>query len=124
MKSMLYACGLGKVMRGKPVDVSQGKSCNLQEQGVCMISPYLEPYILRQVEDHITCASLFAALEHRYHNKKVALCTSSRSVDDEWILDCACTYHICYIRDLFSSYSALSGSVLIGNDHPCQFAGI
>lgn len=41
-----------------------------------------------------------------------------------WILDCACSYHICYIRDFFSSYSTSTGSVLMGNDHPCQIEGI
>ena len=44
--------------------------------------------------------------------------------DDEWILDSACLYHICYNRGYFSSFLALNGTVLMGNDHPCQIVGI
>ena len=41
-----------------------------------------------------------------------------------WILDCACSFHICYILEFFSSYSVSNGSVLMGNDHPCRIEGI
>ena len=45
---------------------------------------------------------------------------------DEWILDSACSFHICSNRDWFSSYeSAQSGDVMrMGDNNPCEIAGI
>ena len=52
------------------------------------------------------------------------MCTTSRRADDVWILDCACSFHICYIREFLCSYSVSNGSVLMGNDHSCRIEGI
>jgi Integrase core domain. len=44
---------------------------------------------------------------------------------DQWILDTACTYHMCPNRDWFATYEALQGgTVLMGDDTPCEVAGI
>ncbi|CAD6333781.1 unnamed protein product [Miscanthus lutarioriparius] len=45
---------------------------------------------------------------------------------DEWILDSACSFHICSNRDWFSSYeSAQSGDVVCMKDNnPCEIVGI
>src|SRR5665811_903002 len=52
------------------------------------------------------------------------MCNSSKRVDDMWILDSACSYHICYIREFFHSFSESDGSVFMGNDQPCRIEGI
>ena len=44
---------------------------------------------------------------------------------DQWILDTACTYHMCPNRDWFATYEAMQGNtVLMGDDTPCEVAGI
>ncbi|CAM6100140.1 unnamed protein product [Calypogeia fissa] len=53
-----------------------------------------------------------------------ALCTSSHVGDTVWILDSACSYHMCPSREMFCSYKSQVGNVLMGNDHPCQIIGI
>nr|AAM08562.1 Putative retroelement [Oryza sativa Japonica Group]AAM10749.1 Putative retroelement [Oryza sativa Japonica Group] len=43
---------------------------------------------------------------------------------DQWILDTACTYHMCSNRDWFATYEAVQGgTVLMGDDTPCEVAG-
>ena len=43
----------------------------------------------------------------------------------EWILDSACSFHVCYNREVFCSFSSsASGVVLMGNDSPCNVRGI
>nr|XP_015638684.1 uncharacterized protein LOC107281003 [Oryza sativa Japonica Group] len=42
---------------------------------------------------------------------------------DQWILDTACTYHMCPNRDWFATYEAVQGgTVLMGDDTPCEVA--
>jgi len=53
-----------------------------------------------------------------------ALCTSAHVGNDEWILDSACSYHMCHVKEFFSSYTPSKGSVLMGNDQPCKIVGI
>nr|AAT44257.1 putative polyprotein [Oryza sativa Japonica Group] len=44
---------------------------------------------------------------------------------DQWILDTACTYHMCLNRDWFATYEAVQGgTVLMGDDTPCEVAGV
>ena len=45
---------------------------------------------------------------------------------DEWILDSACSFHMCTNRDWFSSYEPLQngGFVHMGDDNPCEIVGI
>lgn len=52
------------------------------------------------------------------------LCNSPQVVVDVWILDCACSYHICYIREFFCTFYLSNGSVLMGNDQPCRIEGV
>ncbi|CAL8996546.1 unnamed protein product [Prunus brigantina] len=53
---------------------------------------------------------------------------ASSSVDDhskEWMLDSGCTYHMCPIREWFSSFEELDcGVVLMGNNNACKTQGI
>ncbi|CAL9009565.1 unnamed protein product, partial [Prunus brigantina] len=53
---------------------------------------------------------------------------ASSSADDhskEWMLDSGCTYHMCPIREWFSSFEELDGGVvLMGNNNACKTQGI
>ena len=53
----------------------------------------------------------------------LAGCVASR---DEWILDSACSFHICINKDWFSSFKPLqSGDVVrMGDDNPREIVGI
>jgi hypothetical protein len=48
------------------------------------------------------------------------------SQDNEWILDTATSFHICYNKDWFSSYEFVQPRdfVHVGDDTPCQIEGI
>ena len=45
---------------------------------------------------------------------------------DEWILDSACSFHICINKDWFSSYKPVQkGDVVrMGDNNPCDIVGI
>ena len=47
-------------------------------------------------------------------------------IKDEWILDTACTIHMCPNRDWFTTLEPINdgGSVLMGDDSACKVAGI
>ena len=46
-------------------------------------------------------------------------------MDDIWVLDSGCTFHMCPRRDWFVTYEPVdSGVVLMGNDAECKVAGI
>ena len=50
---------------------------------------------------------------------------TSGSYSDEWLLDSACSYHMCPNREWFLSLTKLDGGiVLMGNDNPCKIEGI
>jgi hypothetical protein len=48
------------------------------------------------------------------------------SRDDEWILDTACSFHICCNKDWFSSYESLQTRdfVRVGNHNQCNIVGV
>nr|CAH65740.1 OSIGBa0127D24.3 [Oryza sativa] len=49
--------------------------------------------------------------------------TGCAQTSDQWILDTACTYHMCLNRDWFGTYEAVQGgTVLMGDDTPCKVA--
>ena len=46
-------------------------------------------------------------------------------LNDEWIMDTGCSYHMCPNQDWFSSYESIDGGVvLMGNNAPCKTIGI
>jgi 5'-3' exoribonuclease 2 len=47
-------------------------------------------------------------------------------IDDEWILDSACTFHICIHKEWFTTYDSVQGggSVLMGDSTPRKIVGI
>ncbi|WP_217591460.1 hypothetical protein, partial [Burkholderia sp. GbtcB21] len=67
MKGALKAAGLGKVLRPKPGTINNDDWKDLQEQAVSIIILYLQPIVLKQIEEYETCTLLFEALEQRFH---------------------------------------------------------
>lgn len=41
----------------------------------------------------------------------------------DWIMDSACSFHMCPNKDWFSTYEPVNGVVLMGNDAACKVAG-
>uniref|UniRef100_A0ACD5VA56 Uncharacterized protein n=1 Tax=Avena sativa TaxID=4498 RepID=A0ACD5VA56_AVESA len=56
----------------------------------------------------------------------LAVFAACASRDDEWILDTACSFHICCNKDWFSSYESVQTGdfVRVGNDNPCHIVGV
>uniref|UniRef100_A0ACD5YBP3 Uncharacterized protein n=1 Tax=Avena sativa TaxID=4498 RepID=A0ACD5YBP3_AVESA len=56
----------------------------------------------------------------------LAVFAACASRDDEWILDIACSFHICCNKDWFSSYESVQTGdfVRVGNDNPCHIVGV
>ncbi|KAH7550154.1 hypothetical protein JRO89_XS13G0144400 [Xanthoceras sorbifolium] len=53
------------------------------------------------------------------------VCTDEAKARNEWILDTACSFHMCPNRDYFSTYKSVQGGVvLMGNNHACKIAGM
>jgi hypothetical protein len=47
-------------------------------------------------------------------------------MNSEWILDSACSYHVCINKDWFSTYEPMQngGLVWMGDNTPCEVIGI
>uniref|UniRef100_A0ACD5WKD8 Uncharacterized protein n=1 Tax=Avena sativa TaxID=4498 RepID=A0ACD5WKD8_AVESA len=56
----------------------------------------------------------------------LAVFAACASRDDEWIIDTACSFHICCNKDWFSSYESVQTGdfVRVGNDNPCHIVGV
>ncbi|KAL5757095.1 hypothetical protein ACOSQ2_021841 [Xanthoceras sorbifolium] len=53
------------------------------------------------------------------------VCADEAKARNEWILDTACSFHMCPNRDYFSTYKSVQGGVvLMGNNHACKIAGV
>jgi hypothetical protein len=52
--------------------------------------------------------------------------TGCASNDAHWILDFACSYHVCFNRALFSTYEPVqnTGTVQMGDNSPCEVVGM
>jgi len=51
--------------------------------------------------------------------------TSGKGVDDDWLLDSGCTYHMCPHRDWSNTYELVNtGILLMGNDIECKVTRI
>ena len=72
VKGVLKASGLGKLLKDKPTDVRQSEWDDMQEQGVSIITLYLQPHLIKQIDEHDTCTSLFTALQQKYHHMELS----------------------------------------------------
>ena len=62
VKGVFCAMGLGRVLKSKPDNVVEDDWKDAQKQAMSTIMLYLQPHIIKQVEDYAECALLFAAL--------------------------------------------------------------
>jgi hypothetical protein len=74
-----------------------------------------------------TDGSASVASDNSYDNGDVliafARCASNDSL---WILDSACSYHVCINRALFSTYEPVQngGTILMSDNSPCEVVGM
>ncbi|OAE25973.1 hypothetical protein AXG93_1712s1530 [Marchantia polymorpha subsp. ruderalis] len=72
VNSMLKATGIGKLLKTKPEDVPEEDWNNMQEMAVNKVMLYLQPHVIRQLEQYGDCLSLFEALQRKYHQKELS----------------------------------------------------
>ena len=72
VKGVLKATGLGKLLKPKPSEVTEDDWRDMQEMAVSTVMLYLQPQIIRQVEDYVDCTALFDALQAKYHQKELS----------------------------------------------------
>ena len=72
VKGVLKATGLGKLLKSKPSDASDDEWKDLQEVAVNTVLLYLQPHVIKQVEEHDNLTSLFDALQSKYHQKELS----------------------------------------------------
>jgi len=51
-------------------------------------------------------------------------CNNNSSYGNKWVLDSACTLHMTFRKDWFSSYEKSGGTVVMGNNATCAIVGI
>ena len=52
-------------------------------------------------------------------------CVSSVTSTDEWLYDSACSFHMCFKKEWFFSFTELDGGVVyLADNQPCKIAGI
>nr|KYP64673.1 Retrovirus-related Pol polyprotein from transposon TNT 1-94 [Cajanus cajan] len=65
-----------------------------------------------------------AAISDGYESADVLVVTTSQTQKD-WVMDSGCSYHMCPKKDYFETLKLKEGgTVLLGDDHPCQVQGI
>jgi len=72
-------------------------------------------------------SSASIACDNSSDNGDVLIAFAGCASDDaQWILDSACSYHVCINRDLFSTYEPVQngGTVRMGDNSPCAVVGM
>lgn len=72
VKNVIKAMGLGKVLKPKPEDVDGDTWSDIQDQAVSIVTLYLKPNVMKQVEELETVNDLFRALQDKYHMKELS----------------------------------------------------
>ena len=72
VKGVLYASGMGKLLKPRSDDIDQSDWEAMQEQGVWCVTLYLQPPIIKQLGEHKDCLSLFEALQKKYHRMELS----------------------------------------------------
>jgi hypothetical protein len=74
-----------------------------------------------------TDGSASVVSSNSFDNGDVLIAFAGCASDDaQWILDSACSYHVCINRDLFSTYEPVQngGTIQMGNNSPCAVVGM
>ncbi|OAE32785.1 hypothetical protein AXG93_374s1120 [Marchantia polymorpha subsp. ruderalis] len=64
--------GLGKVLKPKLLNVDDEDWNEIQDQAVSIVTVYLKPNVLKQVEELDTVTTMFQALQEKYHMKDLS----------------------------------------------------
>jgi hypothetical protein len=71
VKGVLKATGLGRLLKPKPNEMTEEDWENQQEMAVSTVMLFLQPHVIRQLEEYSTCTTLFEALQKKYHQKEL-----------------------------------------------------
>ncbi|OAE32229.1 hypothetical protein AXG93_4525s1100 [Marchantia polymorpha subsp. ruderalis] len=72
VKNVFKAMGLGKVLKPKPLNVDDKDWNEIQDQTLSIVTLYLKPNVLKQVDDLETVTTMFQALQAKYHMKELS----------------------------------------------------
>lgn len=77
IQGVLKATGFGKALKPKPDTIGDDEWSDTQEIAVNTVMLYLQPQVIKQIDDHSDCASLFTALKAKYDGNNLSnrLCT-------------------------------------------------
>lgn len=81
----------------------------------------------RNKEKGKTGGTVSVASENNSDNGDVLIAFAGCAADDaQWILDSACSYHVCTKKSLFSTYEAVQngGTLRMGDNSPCTVVGM
>ena len=80
----------------------------------------------RKRENSIAKSAFLVQSTCPFYSREILVVTKCESnASKEYILDCACTFHTCFIREVLSLLSPSTVSiVLIGNNSPCKIEGM
>ncbi|KAF5451064.1 hypothetical protein F2P56_031363, partial [Juglans regia] len=82
---------------------------------------------LKNREDGTSSSNAVSVADDRSNDLDLVLAISDSNsrFSDKWVMDSACTFHMCPKKDWFINYESVNGgSVLLGNDMACRIAGI
>src|SRR5450759_2679350 len=72
VKVVLKATRLGRLLKPKPSTMTEEDWKDMQEMAMNTIMLYLQPHVVKQVEEHVDCTALFDALQSKYHQKELS----------------------------------------------------
>ncbi|OAE18153.1 hypothetical protein AXG93_406s1210 [Marchantia polymorpha subsp. ruderalis] len=72
VKCKLRSMGLANVLRDKPMHITDIDWRNSQEQIVYIVMDYLDPSVMKQVEEYSEVTRLFDALQKCFHQKEIS----------------------------------------------------
>lgn len=76
-------------------------------------------------KQHVNTAEADVVDDEQNGGELLVISDGDTKSSDEWVLDSACTFHMCPNIDWFSTYEeVLRGSVIMGNNAPCKIAGV
>lgn len=72
VKNVIKAMSLQKFFKPKPLNVNDEDQIDIQDQDVIIVTLYLNPNVLKQVEKLETVTAMFQGLQTKYHMKELS----------------------------------------------------
>ncbi|OAE22523.1 hypothetical protein AXG93_2423s1100 [Marchantia polymorpha subsp. ruderalis] len=70
VKNVIKPMGLGKILKPKSLNVDDKNWNEIQDQAVSIVTLYLKPNVLKQVEELETMTTMFQAFQAKPHEKR------------------------------------------------------